>query len=148
MPAAGKMAARTLTAQPSFVLGPQACRRTSVPVVCLPSPWKGKAQSSTVKKTSAKATQNRTTDSKTLWPALQDNSVLVSLASVVIGVSTILLKAAGTEVALEGRLSRIEDGQKSLVAGQKELLQRLDGLNQQIFSVWLNVVPKPAPPVK
>ena len=79
--------------------------------------------------------------SKALFPALQNNSAVVSLASVTIGVFAILWKTASTETALEARLSRVEEG-------QKEVLQSIAGLNDRIFSVLLNAVPKPAPPVK
>lgn len=93
------------------------------------------------KRDSSDLTSESSEGSKALFPALQNNSAIVSLASVTIGVSAILLKAASTETALEGRLKRVEEG-------QKEVLQSIAGLNDRIFSVLLNAVPKPAPPVK
>lgn len=103
---------------------------------------KQKADSSDLsKRDSSDLTSESSEGSKALFPALQNNSAIVSLASVTIGVSAILWKAASTETALEGRLNRVEEG-------QKEVLQSIADLNDRIFSVLLNAVPKPAPPVK
>ncbi|KAK9785332.1 hypothetical protein WJX73_005552 [Symbiochloris irregularis] len=90
--------------------------------------------------------------SKAVFPSLQDNSASVSLVSVTVGVLAILYKAAVTEAALDARISAVEESNKQISADLAKVNAKLDAkldiLNDRIFSVLLNAVPKAAPPLE